>query len=144
MTRMCCSHLCSQHLSLVWRLRADRWSSPQHLTLTWFAYSSSSVTPIWTRSGPGLMENQQSWRQESLEVRPSANPPVLTQNIMQNDKISSDLPLKFSGICRKKNRFLVLPVVTRAPTLHPLVKHLINRHLIWYTSDWRISFSLKE
>lgn len=85
MTRMCCSHLCSQRLSLMWRLRADRWSSRQHRTSS----DMICLTQLFRDACQDAFRSRSHVKPaESLESRPSANLPVLTLNVVQYDEIS--------------------------------------------------------
>lgn len=71
MTRMCCSHLCSQRLSLMWRLRADRWSSRQHRTSS----DMICLTQLFRDACQDAFRSRSHVKPaESLESRPSAKP----------------------------------------------------------------------
>lgn len=136
MTRMCCSHLCSQRLSLMWRLRADRWSSRQHRTSS----DMICLTQLFRDACQDAFRSRSHVKPaESLESRPSANLPVLTLNIVQYDEISHRFTTKVLRNLWKMCCWLLseaddsvrLVPAAGAPTVHPSVNCLINQHLTW-------------
>lgn len=136
MTRMCCSHLCSQRLSLMWRLRADRWSSRQHRTSS----DMICLTQLFRDACQDAFRSRSHVKPaESLESRPSANLPVLTLNIVQYDEFSHRFTTKVLRNLWKMCCWLLseaddsvrLVPAAGAPTVHPSVNCLINQHLTW-------------
>lgn len=136
MTRMCCSHLCSQRLSLMWRLRADRWSSRQHRTSS----DMICLTQLFRDACQDAFRSRSHVKPaESLESRPSANLPVLTLNVMQYDEISHRFTTKvlrnlWKMCCwflSEADDSVRLVPAAGAPTVHPSVNCLINQHLTW-------------
>lgn len=136
MTRMCCSHLCSQRLSLMWRLRADRWSSRQHRTSS----DMICLTQLFRDACQDAFRSRSHVKPaESLESRPSANLPVLTLNIVQYDEISHRFTTKVLRNLWKMCCWLLseaddsvrLVPAAGAPTVHPSVNCLIIQHLTW-------------
>lgn len=136
MTRMCCSHLCSQRLSLMWRLRADRWSSRQHRTSS----DMICLTQLFRDACQDAFRSRSHVKPaESLESRPSANLPVLTLNIVQYDEISHRFTTKvlrnlWKMCCwflSEADDSVRLVPAAGAPTVHPSVNCLIIQHLTW-------------
>lgn len=136
MTRMCCSHLCSQRLSLMWRLRADRWSSRQHRTSS----DMICLTQLFRDACQDAFRSRSHVKPaESLESRPSANLPVLTLNVVQYDEISHRFTTKvlrnlWKMCCwflSEADDSVRLVPAAGAPTVHPSVNCLINQHLTW-------------
>lgn len=148
MTRMCCSHLCSQRLSLMWRLRADRWSSRQHRTSS----DMICLTQLFRDACQDAFRSRSHVKPaESLESRPSAKPSC---SHTEHRAVRWDQPQIYHQSSQEfVENVLLTPLRQTTACAWFLLLELqqfIHQSTVWLIStwldksDWRISFSIKE